>query len=74
MFESQFPNSIELLNSCKHVLRLISSLVHLKRTGEINTFIFSENKQGIRECLVSNFRPGLKKCQLYKKFEISPRI
>ena len=57
-FESQFLNSMELWNSCKHFIRLISlSSVHLKRACEVVIFIFFLNKQGMRACTVSKFYP-----------------
>ena len=40
-FESQFLNSMELLNFGKHFIKLISlSSVHLKRAFEVALFIF----------------------------------
>ena len=58
-FESQFMNSMEHLNSCKHL-----SSAHLKRACEVAIFIFFENKQGIPACVVPNFHPGLEKTSI----------
>ena len=43
VFGSQFLNSMELLSSCKHFMRLISlSSIHLKRAYEVVYFIFKK--------------------------------
>ena len=63
---------MEILNTCKHFISLISLLlVHLKRAYEVIIFAFS--KKLIKEfarVLYQIFIRGWKKCRLHGKFEI----
>ena len=74
-FESRFLNSMQLLNSCKHYMRLISlSSVHLKRACEVAIFIFLKiNKEFAH--VVSSFHPGLENMSIiWKIWNSDPRL
>ena len=51
-----------ILNSCKHLMRLVS-FQDLTCLWSRNLY-FLKNKQGIRACVVSNFHPGLEKLSI----------
>ena len=67
-FDSQFLNSMDILHSCKHFMRLINlPSFYLKSVCEVAILIFKKNKQGIHACIVSNFYPGLEKMSIIWK-------
>ena len=66
VFESQFLNSMEFLNICKHFIWLISlPSVHMKNACEVaSSFFLKINKEF---ACVSNFHPGLEKMLIIRK-------
>ena len=56
------------LNSCKHLMRLLSLVIGLFETCLWSrNLYFLKDKQGIRACIVSNFHPGLEKLSIIWK-------
>ena len=62
VFDSQFLNSMELLNSWKHFVRLIKFVIFpFEMCLWRRHLYFFENKQGIYTCVVSTFHSELEK-------------
>ena len=72
-FRSRFLNSIELLNSCKHFIRLTSlSSVHLKRACEV-AWDLSLRSIKFSSCFGKNV-DYMENLKFSSRFEISSRV